>query len=390
MTSARDEIARLAAEDRPAYKAATVRAAILARKTTDQLTVERNGLTLVFDATPVVKGGSIDATIRAFRDGNELKVDPHRVCVNPPILVEDGFTETEVDDRRGKRIVRIPTYREDPWQAYLDWLFDSVETTPNPDGWRTRGTVTTVYAGTGDGGIESHSTTFSSAISGAAFVTNTTGTALWCGTTIGGLDYYVQQLFFGFDTSAIADTDTVSDATFSLWANTGNSSREMVFRGWTFDWSSGGLTTADWRTDTQLQALTELFSYAKTSAIGTTAYTDFTNTGTALASAINVTGSTYIIVSDDLNETPTAPLASSNDVEWRMADYSGTTSDPKLTITHAAGGGASGQPATKRAGGIPWMGAHGAGFSSAARRWIVRTPPAFATNLLRRATDGQY
>lgn len=52
---------------------------------------------------------------------------------------------------------------------------------------------------------------------------------------------------------------------------------------------------------------------------------------------------------------------------------------------------ASGQPATKRAGGIPWMGAHGAGFASAARRWIARTPrPAFATNLLRRATDGQY
>lgn len=340
MASARDELARLAAAERPAYKAATVRAAILARKTTDQLTVERNGLTLVFDATPVVKGGSIDATIRAFRDGKELKVDPHRVCVNPPILVEDGFTDVEVDNSHGKRIARVPTYREDPWQAYLDWLFDSVQTTPNHDGWRTRGTVTTVYSGTGDGGIESRNATFSTAISGSNLVANTGGTALWCGTTIGG-DYWVQQLFFGFDTSAIADTDTVSDAVFSLWANTGNSSREMVFRGWTFDWSSGGLTTADWRTDTQLQALTELFSYAKTSAIGTTAYTDFTNTGTNLASAINKTGSTYILLSDDLNETPTAPLASSNDVEWRLADYSGTTSDPKLTITHAAGGGST-------------------------------------------------
>ena len=71
-----------------------------------------------------------------------------------------------------------------------------------------------------------------------------------------------------------------------------------------------------------------------------------------------------------------------------------TTDQGKDNVTYHVlvkeGGGASGQPATKRAGGIPWMGAHGAGFSSAARRWIVRTPPAFATNLLRRATDGQY
>lgn len=323
-------------------RAVAVRDAVLAEARAGKLKPTFNGVNVVFDAEPEFitnKAGEIigvDATVRAFRGADELEIDPHRICINPPTSVRDG-TFTERVDARGRRTT-VPGYKDDPHAAYVEWLMESIRSAPNAKGFRTRGTVTTVYAGTGDGGIESHNPTFSTAISGSNLVANTGGTTHWCGTTIGG-DYWVQQLFFGFDTSAIADTDTVSDATFSLWANTGNFSREMVFRGWTFDWSSGGLTTADWRTPAQLQALTELFSYPKSSAIGTTAYTDFTNTGTALASAINKTGTTYILVSDDLNETSTAPLASNNDVEWRMANYSGTTSDPKLTITHAAGGG---------------------------------------------------
>ena len=41
-------------------------------------------------------------------------------------------------------------------------------------------------------------------------------------------------------------------------------------------------------------------------------------------------------------------------------------------VIEPTGGGGGGQPTQKRAGGVPWMGQHGAGFPSAIQRWIRR------------------
>lgn len=62
----------------------------------------------------------IDARVRVFKDGVELHVDGHRVCVNPPILVPDGTGGYELNPR----------------EAFLRWLVESLRDTPNARGWR--------------------------------------------------------------------------------------------------------------------------------------------------------------------------------------------------------------------------------------------------------------
>jgi len=353
---AREDLAQLPTPAlRTEYRANAVRSAVLARKPqSGPLTVERNGLTLVFDADPVLirnRRGQvvgIDATVRAFRAGIEIKIDPHRVCMNPPLMVPDGtFTEVEEERHGVKRLVRRLNYREDPWQAYLDWLFENIEQHPNPAGWRTRGTVTTVYAGTADAGIESSSSNKDTAMDGGGGVSvNATATTNnWLGSAFSSPNYYIQAGYFPFDTSAITDTDTVSDAVFSLYGRTGNASRTFELRAWIYDFGAT-VTTADWRTTAQLAALTQVAHFPNSSAWSTSGYNDFTND--ALPANVSLTGTTYIIVSDDLHETDTAPTVA-DDVEAYFADQAGTTNDPKLVVTHAAGGG--GDPEGRLKGG---------------------------------------
>lgn len=345
---ARDDIARLATgAQRTEYRATAARAAVLAEKPkSGPMAMERNGLTLIFDADPELilnKRGEVigvDAMVRAFRAGSEVKVDPHRICLNPPMLVPDGtYTEVTIEHAGREVTTLVPGMREDPRQAYVDWLFDNVEQFPNPEGWRTKGTVTTLYSGTADGGLYAHGGTWANAYNGTGTIDSpSTGSVSdWIGSIYTGSEFYTQTVFLGFDTSSIPDTDTVSAATFSLYARNGNSSRTFRMRAWTYDWG-GSLTTGDFRTAAQLQALTELCDWPPTNAVSTGAYTDFENTANNLRDAISKTGTTYIIVSDNLHEAGTTNPLTADDCEWWLADQTGTTQDPKLVVTHAAGG----------------------------------------------------
>jgi len=343
---AREDLARLTtAKQRAEYRAVAARAAVLARKPqSGPLTAERNGLTLIFDDDPQLIRDKqanvigVDAMVRAFRAGNEIKIDPHRICINPPLTVPDGtFTDVETLHHGKPVTTRVPNYREDPWEAYLDWLFANIEEHPAPKGWRTRGTVTTVYAGTADAGIESVHTNKDTAMDGGGTLTvNATATTNnYLGSATFGGNYYIQAGYFPFDTSAITDTDTVSDAVFSLYGRTGNASRTFELRAFIYDFGAT-VTTADWRTTAQVAALTQVAHFPNSTAWSTSGYNAFTND--ALPANVSLTGSTYIFVTDDLHETDTAPTVA-DDVEAYYADQAGTTNDPKLVVTHAAGGG---------------------------------------------------
>lgn len=132
-----DVLALRASGDRKgarALKAAIVRDSVLKLPST----VVVKDLTMVFDAPPALVTNregdvvGVDATVRVFRDGVDLRVDPHRVCINPPLHRPDGtFTDVEWTDPLGRvRTARRANTVEDPVGAYLDWLYDSVTTTP--------------------------------------------------------------------------------------------------------------------------------------------------------------------------------------------------------------------------------------------------------------------
>ena len=130
----------------------------------------RGPLRLIFDRLPTLvrnKAGEVvgvEVMVRLFRGVDEIPIDPHRVIINPPTVPRVNLTYEEgvldvatggfigtgrivaqksaTKGRAYRRIVGAP----DPEAALIEAVWGSVDRVPNAKGWRTKGTVTTVYA----------------------------------------------------------------------------------------------------------------------------------------------------------------------------------------------------------------------------------------------------
>lgn len=169
---------------------------------------ERDGLTLAIQDTPKLIYNSagnpvaVDAYLRMFINGDEAKVDPHRIITNPRV--------------KGEQTV----------QSFWDAVWESVLSTPNPEGFGTRGTVTTVFgeeldpsnwARAGDtsskarnGGVGTEEFFYNDPDEGP-------DDALEAGFTNLDGSYFWVQGRMQFDTSTLPDDDVISAATLSLW-----------------------------------------------------------------------------------------------------------------------------------------------------------------------------
>lgn len=118
------------------YKASLAHAAVLAsaKATSGLLSFQRKGITLVLQKEPVLLEGAVQFYIRAYKAGKELRIDGDRVIGNPPIYVSDGTTRKESHPDTGK-VREVPNLKQDPYEAIISALFDSIESTPNPSGW---------------------------------------------------------------------------------------------------------------------------------------------------------------------------------------------------------------------------------------------------------------
>ncbi|WP_062434996.1 hypothetical protein [Herbidospora daliensis] len=277
---------------------------------------------LVVDREPELiygPGGDVvgvDAWVRQFdRAGREVRIDPHRRIVNPPTVHEGA---------------------QDPAEAFYRVVEDSVVGTPNARGWRTRGTVTTVFADTGDGTIDSSNATYSTARSGSNLAATTSNTDLFIGQGEFGGEYYISEGFLSFDTSAIPDTDNVTAIALALWQLSDESTTDFTLEARQSAWTSGGLTTADWVAGASLGSLTLLASI-NTSGIGADGAYKTLTSETALLSATNLkTGTVAMLLCSSRHRGNNTPSAGTSEaIGVASANDTGTTHDPKLTITHA-------------------------------------------------------
>jgi len=146
--------------------------------------------------------------------------------------------------------------------------------------------------------------------------------------------FEVNESFLGFDTSSIPDTDTVSAAVLRVTSFMDASDTDFDIQARLRDWGTT-VTTADYVPGASLSGLTLLGSYATSSGFtGTTGY-DFSDT--AMAANVNKTGSTRMLLCSSRTTGNNAPTTTEY-VNIYSADYTGTTRDPKLTVTYAAGG----------------------------------------------------
>jgi hypothetical protein len=213
-------------------------------------------------------------------------------------------------------------------------------------------TVLTVYADTTDNYVSSVSG-FDDEISGytgtyapARAGTGTPGKAL--GVVAGALWYLGQQYaagnfyptfgvyeaFAAFDTSSIPDTDTVSAAVLNVTSSVDVSTTDFTIQARLYDWGTA-VETTDYVAGASITQ-TLLAHYATSG--GFTANTAYDFVDDAFPANVNKVGSTRLLICSDRTVAGTSPTGNEY-VGIKSADTTGTTSDPKLTVTHAAGAG---------------------------------------------------
>lgn len=287
----------------------------------------------------------VDAWVQLFApNGRELPIDPHRRIINPPTVPRSGVVDEETTerDRRGQPVMRR-ILTPDPTAAFYEAVWDSVLGTPNEKGWRTRGTVTTVFSGTNDGDLESTSETdYSTARAGTEGISaNTSATTMVVGQALFVDDpfflFLCDEAFVSFDTSPIADSDVVSAVVLDLYLSSDFSDTDFTIEARSRDWGAT-LTTEDFVAGASLSSQTLLASIS-TSGIGSTGSYKTLTSQAAFLTAPNIkTGTVYVMLCSSRMTNNNAPSGNEY-VSLSSANASGTTQDPKLTITHAAAGG---------------------------------------------------
>lgn len=196
------------------------------------------------------------------------------------------------------------------------------------------GTVSTVFATApgGDGFVSSNRNAYATARTGGTLATadnhivgqeKAVGPIFWC-----------WESFLLFDTSGIPDADNVTAVTASLDGNANSSTTDFNAKIAASSYNGGVVVSTDWVDGSTLSALTVLASWASSGYSAD--YNDFTETAD-FKTAINKTGSTALIVFSDRHAAGTEPTDAEY-VTFNDADAAGTTTDPKLVITHGSVG----------------------------------------------------
>lgn len=302
----------------------------------------RGDLTLVIDAEPGEifdrRGGraGVDFRVRLLhRELGEIPVDGHRRFVRPPLYVDDGPPDSALGIEHLFPELWKRKRRLDPVAAIWEALWASVLDTPAQENWGDpRGTVTTVFAETTDGYVSSTDNTYSNA-------RNDTGNSKTANTTadlrIGQSrpkNYLCEQGFLEFDTSAIDDGDTVSAIELALWLTTDSSTTDFVTEARERDWG-GSVTTADFVAGTSLAGLTLLASIDSNGIGSAGAYKAFTSEAAFLTATNLKTGMVRMLLASSRQRGGNTPTGNEFCI-WESANTTGTSNDPKLTITHAS------------------------------------------------------
>lgn len=208
--------------------------------------------------------------------------------------------------------------------------------------------TTTIYAATSDNTVANNDTNYATALAGLNIVLGTaTDTHDLLGQAYFAPDYTLVEVFFSIDGTSVPAGETVSAITVDLYGYSDNATtNEFTIEMYAYDWSSGGITGADWRTNTWLSSATLLASFDTTPGFSTAAYNTMTSTA-ALVTGFNTSGTNYYVLSSSRIRTGNAPTGSEF-VEIWMGDE-GSTKRPRFTVTSAAPSGVTG-PAFSGAG----------------------------------------
>jgi len=154
-----------------------------------------------------------------------------------------------------------------------------------------------------------------------------------------GANYFVYRGFLPFDTSAIADGDTVTNAVVHTFLDTPAGGTVVMATVTASQASYTTLTTAD------IDAVsdTSLCTYSVLSS--DSANTDYSCTLNDLT-GISKTGYSPYAIRQSVNDVGDVAPSTNYEISFRSSEYTGTAQDPYISITTTAGGGGGGGSAT--------------------------------------------
>ena len=188
--------------------------------------------------------------------------------------------------------------------------------------------LTPVYSGAGDGYVQSTNASWATAKSGGTLAVNYTTGDTSCGNAyLSGATYVVRRSFFPIDTSALPTGAVISAATFryySSYANDGGYGGQDLIQ--TSQSSNTTLATADFTSVTFTAGATRVVPIVNQYNIWTL---NLTGRGWISDSGFTKLG---IVAGRDFDDA--APTGASQDFNARYFEYTGTGSDPYLSITY--------------------------------------------------------
>lgn len=297
--------------------------------------------------------GGVEVFVRAwdgeeqygFGDKGDVEIERVRIY-NPPLLVDDPIGSIVVESTNDKGEVTQRHLREDPDKALKEVIAHVVRRIGKKNTDITEGKVgntTSVFYPAVDGRTQrapGASESWATIIAGAGNAhsdsdTNRNVVGPGASTSSNTYDSLLHG-WFKFDTSAIPDTDVVSAATLGLYivSSDGGLGGAVAFVQGTV-----ASTTVLADSDHLNYGVTRWVDTDWTLPAATGAIKNAVFNATGIA-AVNKTGYTTIalILDKELSGTPTWVSAASSLVEVRLVEFTGTSSDPTLTVVHAAAG----------------------------------------------------
>lgn len=295
--------------------------------------------------------GGIEVFARAWLNGVQVgfgidgSVDIERFRIfNPPIMVADGTTHTVTPSDGIGEPHEVDNFKEDPQEAVLQTLIHTIKQIgkdgSNIIAGKIGNTVSTFYPSS-DSSIYLENATWSTVHDGTSGTLYDSGGLTYLLTRHLSAKYHIWRFFMVFDTSALPDTDNISDAVLSVYTTVkgGTASHAYNIYGSTCSTTVTG-------TDFDLcDAVPQCDTEITHASLATGAYNNYTLNATGRGNISKTSLSKFVYREAYKDAGNVAPDTENNTYfELRSMDFSGTASDPKLVVTHSAGGGSTFTP----------------------------------------------
>ena len=295
--------------------------------------------------------GHVEVFAQAWKDGKQLgfgvdgTVDVERFRIfNPPILLDDPNGPIVLEHTHlitGEVVQR--KLREDPRGALIFSLAHAIKLVGRNDSkivvGKVGNTTSTFYSGSaGDGSVTNSAAaswaTVHDATDGSSN-DDTSALSYIMGDRKVSTTFYIIKAFLPFDTSAIADTDTISSAILSVWTSSdgGSGGAENMYLVATTQASNTALENADF----DQQGVASLKSGGGTFSMDST--TPGTEVDVTLASPdanVSKTSFTKLGIREYDHDVANVEAVNNKYQSIYTAEQTDTANDPTLVVIHAA------------------------------------------------------